>query len=301
MSILLLDGATGTELDRRGVDVSLPLWSARALLDAPGVVRAIHEDYLDAGADLVTTNTFRTNRRTLAGAGLDTGGDGGRAAARRLTRRAVDLARLARDGRRPEALVLGSVAPLEDCYRPDLAPPEETCRNEHGEMIDNLLEAGADLVLIETMNNLAESRAAMEAAESRGPGRWMASFCLRASGPPGVLLSGESLEELIGHLSGARAAGINCVPAPAMEAQVRWLRRRLPGDVGVLAYANIGHADAAGNWIATGAVDPAAYAAYARRWAEAGATIVGGCCGTTPAHIRAAAAALGRPAPSRGH
>src|SRR5512146_2033834 len=67
---LLLDGATGTELQRRGVDTSLPLWSARALLEAPEVLRAIHADYIAAGADILTTNTFRTHRRTLTRAGL---------------------------------------------------------------------------------------------------------------------------------------------------------------------------------------------------------------------------------------
>ena len=69
---LLLDGATGTELQRRGVDTSLPLWSARALLEAPATraLRAIHADYIGAGADIITTNTFRAQRRTLTRAGL---------------------------------------------------------------------------------------------------------------------------------------------------------------------------------------------------------------------------------------
>src|SRR5512147_2343807 len=88
--VVILDGAMGTELDRRGVATPLPLWSARALLDAPEVVLAIHEDYIRAGADVVTTNTFRTTARTLRRAGLEP--DEGE----RLTRLAVELARDAR-------------------------------------------------------------------------------------------------------------------------------------------------------------------------------------------------------------
>jgi S-methylmethionine-dependent homocysteine/selenocysteine methylase len=286
VSVLVLDGATGTELDRRGCDVTLPLWSARAILGAPLVLEQIHREYLEAGAGAVTANTFRTHRRTLAREGM-----GDRAA--ELTRRAVGIARRARDQVRPEAIVLGSVAPLEDCYRPDLAPDADACRREHAEMIDHLVSAGADMVLIETMNNLAEASAASQAAEARVPGRWMISFCTRGAGPPGVLLSGEPLRGLLEGLAGAFAVGVNCVPAPAVEAQVALLRRALPERVRVMAYANIGHADASGNWVITDAIDPARYAEYARQWVEAGASIVGGCCGTTPATIRAVARAVG--------
>ena len=87
--ILLLDGATGTELDRRGVDISLPLWSARAIVDAPQILQDIHSDYLAAGANVITANTFRTHRRSLAKAGL-----GDQAGA--LSRQAVEIAKRAR-------------------------------------------------------------------------------------------------------------------------------------------------------------------------------------------------------------
>ncbi|MCH2161341.1 MAG: homocysteine S-methyltransferase family protein, partial [Phycisphaerales bacterium] len=96
-NILLLDGATGTELDRRGVDVRIPLWSARAMDEAPEVLEEVHRAYLLAGADAVITNTFRTHERSLAKAGL--GKD-----AERLTRSAVEIARSACDSARPDAL-----------------------------------------------------------------------------------------------------------------------------------------------------------------------------------------------------
>ena len=148
---LLLDGATGTELDRRGVAIDLPLWSALALIEAPDEVRAVHAAYLEAGADALTTATFRTQRRTL-----ERGGRSGDDAT--LTRLAVDLARDAAAGAGRPVLVLGSDAPLEDCYRPALAPDAGVCRREHAEHQTHLLDAGVDALLIETMGSARETR-----------------------------------------------------------------------------------------------------------------------------------------------
>ncbi|MHC5001864.1 MAG: homocysteine S-methyltransferase family protein [Planctomycetota bacterium] len=287
-SILLLDGATGSELERAGVDIALPLWSARAVLESPGAVQRVHESYLDAGAAAVTTATFRTTRRALAREGLgDRAGE--------LTRRAVALARAAVRCRRPGALVLGSVAPLEECYAPELAPPASVCAEEHEWLMGDLLAAGVDRLLLETMGTVRESAAAARVARALAPGRWMIAFCLRGEGPPGVLLSGEPLLEVLPELEGAMAVGVNCVAAPATLAQVVFLREHVPARTAVMAYANVGYADEAGNWICTDAVDPGRYAALAREWIEAGATIVGGCCGTRPAHVRAMAEVCAQP------
>src|SRR3990170_4956784 len=120
---ILLDGATGSELGRRAVDIDLPLWSARALIEAPDVLAQIHADYLRAGAEIITANTFRTHRRSL-----ERGGLGHRAL--ELTQYAVDIARAAvreASHRGNGLFVAGSLAPLEDCYSPHLVPPPEAC------------------------------------------------------------------------------------------------------------------------------------------------------------------------------
>src|SRR5687767_2878313 len=113
---LILDGATGTELNRRGVDTGLPLWSANALLNDKdsNILKQIHIDYLNAGADIVTTNTFRTHRRALIPSG-----NADRAL--ELTRRAVDIARDATSDVKSDSpkFVAGSISTLEDCYRPE--------------------------------------------------------------------------------------------------------------------------------------------------------------------------------------
>ncbi|MCL4211957.1 MAG: homocysteine S-methyltransferase family protein [Phycisphaerales bacterium] len=280
---LLLDGATGTELDRRGVDTSLPLWSARAITDAPDVLSAIHRDYLLAGADIITANTFRTQERTLAQAGRP--GQG-----RELTLRAVEIARRARDAINSDAQVAGSVAPMADCYEPDRSPPFEQCLEEHADHIDALIEGGADLLLIETMNTVHEARAAIEVARERLPGRWIASCCLRSDGPSGVLLSGEPVGALGPYLAGAFAVGVNCASAASLAAQIDHLRRLVEPGTRLIAYANIGRPDPVRGWVNTDAVNPARYAEHARTWLKAGASIIGGCCGTTPATIAALAA-----------
>lgn len=283
--ILLLDGATGTELQRRGIDISLPLWSARGLIEAPEVVEQIHVDYLEAGAGAVITNTFRTHQRSLEKAGMG-------ARARELTARAVEIARSARDRVKPEALVLGSVSPLEDCYRPDLAPDRETCRAEHAAMITHLLDDGVDYVLIETTNTRHEALAAAQMASHLAPGRWIMSFCLKTDGPPGVMLNGAPVVDVLPSLKDAFAVGVNCIDAAAITPHVRLLRRLLPDTLRVAAYGNIGHSDAAGNWISSDATEPDRYADYVEEWIDAGATIVGGCCGTTPDTIRTVAQRL---------
>ncbi|MCP3906111.1 MAG: homocysteine S-methyltransferase family protein [Planctomycetes bacterium] len=283
--ILILDGATGTELDRRGVSVTLPLWSARALLEAPEVIEQIHADYLEAGAQAIVTNTFRTHRRSL-----DKEGHGERAAD--LTRLAVELARSARDRVKPKALILGSVAPLEDCYRPELSPTEAQCRAEHAETMHNLLDAGVDGLLIETMNTRHESQAAAESARHLAPGKWVMSFCTKVGGPPGVLLHGAPLLDVLPVVEEAWAVGINCVLASAITPEIELLRTLLPEGVRIAAYGNCGHADETGTWHQSDAIAPDRYAEYAREWIDAGATIIGGCCGTTPETIRAVTRAL---------
>ncbi len=99
--LLLLDGATGTEFDRRGVDIGMPLWSAQAIFNAPDVLKEVHASYFEAGADAFITNTFRTHQRSLAKVGM---GDH----AEELTHQAVSIACDARDAVKPEAMVPNS-------------------------------------------------------------------------------------------------------------------------------------------------------------------------------------------------
>jgi S-methylmethionine-dependent homocysteine/selenocysteine methylase len=272
---LLLDGATGTELNRRGLDTGLPMWSANALTNDHGLdtLRQIHRDYLDAGANILTTNTFRTHRRALIGTGY---------AARELTRRAVQVARDAIAGQPAEGLyVAGSLAPLEDCYLPNRVPTDEECRAEHSERIQHLIEADVDLILIETMNTIREAVIAAKLAVSTGRPTLVSFVC----DLDGQILSGESLTTAANILLplGIAALGVNCGPAHALAKPLAELRAAVGPGFPLIGYGNIGYADEVQGWVNTDAVEPSAYARYARDWPV---QIVGGCCGTTPAHIQ---------------
>lgn len=267
---ILLDGPVGTELARRGVDTSLPLWSAHALIRAPEVVEAIHRDYTEAGAEIAVANTFRTHRRSLA-----RGGVGERAG--ELTRLAVRLARAANP-----RWVAGSVAPLEDCYSPELTPPDDELRAEHAQMCRRLADAGVDLILVETMPTMREACAAATAAVATGLPVLVGLACDGA----GRLLSGEAPGDAARQLAriGVAATGIACTPAPSVESALRAMAAAVCSPV--FAYGNVGHVQTANGWVRTEPLSPARYGAHARVWLRLGARLVGGCCGTTPEHVR---------------
>lgn len=280
---LLLDGPVGTELARRGVETTLPLWSAWGLVRAPEVVRAVHRDYLAAGAEIITTNTFRTHRRSLDRVGLGKETE-------RLTRLAVQLARQAVEETRRPAWVAGSVAPLEDCFRPDLTPPDEGLRAEHEEMVAGLAEAGVDLLLVETMPTVREAVAATEAAVATGLPVVTGLVCDRG----GELLSGESVEDAAAALAALAPAGlaINCTPTHVLHIALDRLLAATALPVG--AYGNVGHAEGDEGWVSTDALGPQRYLEFARRWLASGVRLLGSCCGTTPAHTAALRGLLGR-------
>jgi S-methylmethionine-dependent homocysteine/selenocysteine methylase len=270
---LILDGATGTELEARGVRADLPLWSSWALLEAPEILRAVHADYLSAGAEALTAATFRTHTRSLAAAGF-----GGRAA--ELTALAVRLARgaVAESGRR--GLVFGSAAPLEDCYEPERVPEPAVLAREHILHARHLRAAGVDAILIETINTIGEGVAAARAARDVGIPSLVCFLC----GPGARLLSGESLEAALSAVAAFEpiGLGVNCLAPELVAPCLEPLRR---SGRPALVYANV-----IGDEAQRGR--PEAYAAEALSWHAADVRGIGGCCGTTPAHIRALARQL---------
>jgi len=274
---LILDGATGTELNRRGVDTGLPLWSANALLNERDatILQGIHEDYLRAGADIITTNTFRTHRRALAPSGNADH-------ALELTRRAVDIARAAIvsiNSNSPK-FIAGSISTLEDCYRPDLVPSDDELRAEHSDRILHLVECGVDLILIETINTIREAVIMAKLAVATGTPVVVSFVCDR----DGKILSGEALTEAANQLLplGISVIGVNCGPTPNLAKPLAELQAACGKDFPLIAYGNIGYADEEVGWVNTDSENPKAYCEHAIHWPV---KIVGGCCGTTPEHV----------------
>lgn len=280
---IVLDGATGTELERRGFVTRLPLWSAAALTDAPELVEAIHRDYVAAGARLLVANTFRTNVRTLRAAGrLDDGPE--------LNRQAVELARRAAGCDRG-IFVAASVAPVEDCYHPERTPGEDTLRAEHAQMMSWLQAAAPDFIWIETMGTIREAGiAAIAAADAGLP--VAVSFITRADG---ALLSGEPLADAVAAIEPCDplAVGLNCVPPTGLTANLARLRPLT--DRPLAAYAHINNAVPTPGWTFAEFASPEEYARHARDWLALGVRLIGGCCGTTPAHIAALRRLADRP------
>ncbi|HET6511056.1 MAG TPA: homocysteine S-methyltransferase family protein, partial [Candidatus Kapabacteria bacterium] len=154
---LLLDGALGTELERRGADTTSAGWTSKAIVDHPELIAQIHREYIDAGARIITANTFRTNPRAHKK---------GKHSAEELTKRAIELARnaVASSGR-SNLFVAASIAPANDSLSLQHAEiDDKELRAEHGLMAKWIEESGADLILIETMNTVREAFIALTAA-----------------------------------------------------------------------------------------------------------------------------------------
>jgi S-methylmethionine-dependent homocysteine/selenocysteine methylase len=267
----------GTELVRRGVPAPGVAWSAHALDVAPEVVAAIHRDYAAAGATVHTSNTFRTRRRAV--------GDRWEELARlavRLARTGAAGAAGAPSGHR----VAGSIAPLEDCYRPDLSRGAAS-RDEHAELARVLADAGVDILLCETFAHSKEAAVAVEEAVRTGVETWVSL----TAGPDASLMTPQAMRDAARACAdnGARVVLVDCTPATKTMAYVEALAS---AGVSFGAYANAGDVGDAIGWGADGGTGPARYAKLARAWVDAGATVIGGCCGTGPAHIESLARML---------
>ncbi len=292
---LLLDGGMGRELQFRGVQLSPAIWSATGLTQAPEVVRQIHEDYIRAGADIITTNSYGLIENDLAVAGLADRYEDLNATAGRLARTACGITD------RP-VLVAGALPPLRGSFRPDLVGPEN-------ELVPNyrrqakLLAPFVDLFLCETMSSAAEGRAATTGAAAAGKPVWV-SWTLHEN-RPGRLRSGETIEEAVRALDGLPVSGflVNCSAPASISRAVPLLGKATDQLIG--GYANTFH-PIPEDWQLNGEketdgllslrkdLDPQAYGEYALEWIREGANIVGGCCGTRPAHIKKIYEALNR-------
>ena len=287
----LLDGAMGSELVRRGVR-----WRGHGLRTDLDRVQALHAEYIAAGADIIRTNTFQLNPRIYLNVFRSPehmahiGAPGLASRAQELTATAVAVARAARDAAGRDVAIAGVMAPLEHCFRPDLTPAETEARAEHTTIAEWLAGAGVDLLLLESMNTIAEARAAAEAALSTGLPVW-ASF---VTGPEGAILSGEPLADGARTLAalGVDLVLVNCAPPNDIERSLEKLHDATERPIG--GYAHVGRFDPPSwkfefhpRFSGTDEWPPDRYAAAARGWLDAGARLVGGCCGTRPDHIRA--------------
>jgi homocysteine S-methyltransferase len=296
--LVVLDGALATELARRGCDLNDPLWSARVLIEQPEMIRAVHADYFASGADCATTASYQATFEGFAERGLSA------EEAERLIRLSVTLAIEARDAfwavesnrvGRERPFVAGSIGPygamLHDGseYRGDYTLTVDELVNFHRPRMRTLIEAGAELIACETIPNWTEAQALTRLiTEFPGVVMWI-SF----SAKDGEHISrGERLADCVAALDDhpqIASVGVNCTAPEYIRDLVRSAAKETAKPI--LTYPNSGeHYDAeTKTWHGQSCAD---YTAQAREWFNAGAKVIGGCCRTTPEHIRELAASL---------
>lgn len=274
--LIILDGAMGTELEQRGFKTKLPIWSAQALIDAPELVLQIHQDYCQAGASIITTNTFRTNPYTIIKAGLK------KSAAAKLTALACDLARAAVQKSKVNRSVMlaGSIAPVEDCFSPQLYPGDFLAEKDHYEHIKNLKNGGVDFILAETMISIKEALIVLKQAKKLAIDA-MVSFALN---PAGNILNGDNLITALKAVLEYQPMAflINCTPLLVIEKVIDRVLATAKIPIGI--YPNFGPPlkNSFVNYLT-----PKQFAQKMFRLGKKGVKILGGCCGTRPAHIAA--------------
>ncbi|MEB3368400.1 homocysteine S-methyltransferase [Saccharopolyspora mangrovi] len=283
---LVLDGGLATELEAMGHELADALWSARLLADAPEEIVAAHAAFYRAGADVATTASYQASFEGFAERGLD------RAGAARLMRRSVELARLAGEVEPGEhRWVAASIGPygatLADGseYRGDYGLTPQQLREFHLPRLETLAEAAPDVLALETIPDLEEARVLVEAVAGLGIPAWL-SFTVEGDRTRG----GQPLSEAfaLAESDAVTAIGINCSDPedvlPALEIA------RAATEKPLVAYPNSGEGWDAEHHAWTG--DPRLSPRQARRWREAGAMLVGGCCRVRPEDITAVAEAL---------
>jgi S-methylmethionine-dependent homocysteine/selenocysteine methylase len=283
--VTLLDGGTGRELKRIGAPFKQPEWSALALIEAPEFVVRVHQSYVDAGADAITTNTY-------AVVPFHIGDDRFAAQGANLAALAGSLARGVADGASRKVAVAGSLPPVCGSYRPDLVDIDRA--RPILAVLVQALAPHVDHWLAETLSSLSEAELVGELTAGTGKPLWL-SFTLDDTHPGAVaqLRSGENVTEaaMLAQKLGASAILFNCSQPEVMADAVR-AARAVP-DLAIGVYANAfppqpEEAEANAVLLDIRAdLDPAGYAAFARAWRDAGATILGGCCGIGPEHIAA--------------
>jgi len=288
---IVLDGGLGTLLEQRGSDLSSALWSARMLVEQPGLIRSAHREFFAAGASVGISSSYQVSYEGLRSIGLDT------ADTNRLLNLSVALVADARsdvaaDGDERELWIAASVGPygamLADGseYRGDYGRTVDELRAWHRPRLEQLATAGADVLAIETIPCLAETEAVLAEIDGTGFPAW-----LSVTAAMGRLRSGESLADAFAMAADVPeiiAVGINCSDpldvASAIEAA------RSVTDKPIVVYPNSGEQWDAKNrrWMGNAGFP----ASLVREWVTSGAALVGGCCRVGPAEITAIDAAL---------
>ncbi|KAK3040546.1 hypothetical protein RJ639_028992 [Escallonia herrerae] len=305
----VVDGGLATELERHGADLNDPLWSAKCLLSSPHLIRRVHLDYLEAGANIIISASYQATLQGFEAKGLS------REEGESLLRRSVAIACEARDIYLDRAAkgsldVAGNetilkkrlilVAASVGSYGAYLADGSEysgvygdavtleTLKDFHRRRVQILAESGADLIAFETIPNKLEAKAYAELLEEEDI-KIPAWFSFNSKDGINVV-SGDSVSECASIADSCKqvvAVGINCTPPRYIHGLIQSIQKVTTKPV--LVYPNSGETYDAyrKQWVPTNGVADEGFVSYVGKWREAGASLIGGCCRTTPNTIRA--------------
>ena len=300
--IIVLDGATGSEIARLGAEMNSSAWCGVANKTHPDIVREVHEEYIRAGADVVTANTFSTSRHILASAGLAD-------ETVSINTRAVELAREAVHNVSPERpiAVAGSMSTMRawipGTVSPDprfLPTPEEEFNN-YQEVAHTLAKSGVDLILMEMMSDIGRSSLAISAAMETGLPVWIGTSCT-LSDDGSVSAWNQHSEEPATRLSPDHLRAEDKSYDTLIEAMLPFQPQVMGVMHSTLETTNAGLQTLYEHWqgpimaypetsseVRKGIseqVEPSSFASHCHDWVDSGVQIIGGCCGTTIEHIR---------------
>ena len=278
--VVILDGATGTELETRGAPMDDAAWDAAALATHPDMVREVHEDYIRAGADVITTNTFATARHVLEPAGMGE-------QFRELNIRAVTLAKQARENAADGPLsIAGSISTMSAWDDDSHGPRAEQARANYREQAEILAESGVDVIALEMMRDLEQTTYAVEAAVATRLLVWVGFSCKTTDEGTVVLWDGDhTLAEALEQIPSLGTSLVSIMHTLTEDAPpaLREVTSRWSGPVG--AYPHSGEFIMP-NWQFIDMISPEDFATQAQGWLEMGVQLIGGCCGIGPEHIR---------------
>lgn len=273
--IKVLDGAIGSELILNGEILPPHIWSAKINLSNPSLLYDIHKKYIEAGSDYITTNTFRTTTRAYKKTGLSN------LEAEKKAKQSMDSAiKIAKKAAGDSIKVLGSIAPLEDCYSPDIFPGEKVAKNEYSTIATWLKSGGIDGFILETMNNITETLSCLEVIKNYNLPTWV-SFNLS---DPFHITSGESLLIAIKRIYqyDVDCILLNCNPVERTRDSLEIISENC-STWGI--YPNLGIGEPSPDGIINNYYSDEDFLNLCKNAIDLGASIIGGCCGSSPHHI----------------
>ena len=288
--IIVLDGATGTELQRRGAPMDPAAWCGPATLENDHILTAIHHDYIEAGSDVVTANTFAASKIMLKAAGLADRSD-------EIVARAVEAALKARDlAGKAQVVVAGSLSHMVPVAEgtakvdPSKIPSEAEISDAFHSLAHTAKSTGAELILLEMMYEPKRTKLAVEAALSTGLPVWFGMSARRGS--DGQVKAFHHLEDLpIAEIiklippHGIDAVGVMHTGAEVISDTLVEIKKHYKGTLS--AYPDSGYFEMP-DWKFVDIIPPDRYGEFVRQWLKDGVQMIGGCCGLGLDHIREA-------------